>query len=542
MELVKMFTQNLEEEAKLDAMQRHWQSRRGPLSSPSFFNEVNETEDLLAPFQATRSPNQRGSCVPPPQTSTCEGETEAEVWDFQEPTVPSKSTLVQAPEKGPVKLDASSLGDFPAQYTICAIEPHQMPVVGVYVDKRVIPGFKYRIRPLPEVGKSPTANKCLFDEKALKLQSIGRGYARRFTFEADKNKLNSNEHYFWSDNRPEGYAFELELISEGDKFTFFDTNKEAQGTLEVINLEGPQIEIKTSQTKDGIEKRASVKFTGKVEYYETGVAKLMPLSGIAVSVKAKGKHSAEIVKVINVNINKHRFYLLPGMQKIHRRVTVRGQEINDVPTKYTMTGLEPYEIPVVGTYVDPRVIPGFYYKVRPNDRKEHLFDGRALRLLSIGMGYAKRLTFQPDSLVSPNNYLWSDNHPDGLGLEPRAVHKGMKFIIKAGDQVLGEAQVFRADHPQFEEKMEKFKTPTGYAVQKYIHIDVICHIRLARTGGASTENDDFLMRVSGLAVVRKEPRASEARVIRVENIGLDSQLLILFTQTQTELTFVPKDY
>lgn len=110
---------------------------------------------------------------------------------------------------------------------------------------------------------------------------------------------------------------------------------------------------------------------------------------------------------------------------------------------------------LLGTYVDPRIIPGFYYKVRPNDRKEHLFGGRVLKLLSIGMGYAKRLTFQPDSLISPENYLWSDNHPDGLGLEPRAIHKGMKFIIKAGDQVLGEAQVFRADCPQFEEKMEK---------------------------------------------------------------------------------------
>lgn len=156
---------------------------------------------------------------------------------LQEPIVPTKPTSVPAPEKGPLKLDASSLGDLPAQYTICAVEPHQLPVVGVYIDKRVTPGFKYRVRPLPEVGKPSTIKKCLFDDRALTLQSIGRGYARRFTFEADKNKLNDNEHYFWSDNRPEGYAFELELISEGDKFTFFDTNKEAQGTVEVISLE-----------------------------------------------------------------------------------------------------------------------------------------------------------------------------------------------------------------------------------------------------------------------------------------------------------------
>ena len=108
--------------------------------------------------------------------------------------------------------------------------------------------------------------------------------------------------------------------------------------------------------------------------------------------------------------------------------------------------------------MDPRVIPGFHYKVRPNDRKDHLFGGRALKLISIGMGYAKRLTFQPDSLVHPDNYLWSDNHPDGLGLEIKAVHQNMKFVIKSGDQTLGEASVFRADKPQIEEKMEKVRT------------------------------------------------------------------------------------
>lgn len=84
-----------------------------------------------------------------------------------------------------------------------------------------------------------------------------------------------------------------------------------------------------------------------------------------------------------------------------------------------------------------------------------MFGGRALRLLGIGMGYAKRLTFEPDSFLHPDNYLWSDNHPDGLGLEIKAVHKGMVFTIYAGDQELGQASVFRADKPQIEEKMEK---------------------------------------------------------------------------------------
>lgn len=74
----------------------------------------------------------------------------------------------------------------------------------------------------------------------------------------------------------------------------------------------------------------------------------MPLSGTVVSIKTRSKATAEISKVLNVTIKKQRYYLVPGMQKVHRRCTVRGSDINDVPTKYTMTGLEHYEIPVVG--------------------------------------------------------------------------------------------------------------------------------------------------------------------------------------------------
>ncbi|CAH0547951.1 unnamed protein product [Brassicogethes aeneus] len=537
-----MISQSAQEEAKLDAMQRHWQLRRG--GSSTIFKEVSETEDLLSlplPRQATRE-NLAKKNTKAPATYTCSDlESDSEHWEFKEPKKAVEEPKQQQKNISQV-LDASKLGDLPARYTICALEQHQFPVVGVYVDERVVPGFKYKVRPLPSPGKNPTTCKCLFDERALTLRSIGRGYARRFTFEADKNKLNDNENYFWSDNRPEGYAFELEVVSEGDKFTIFDINRKAQGTLEVLNIMGPQLEIGSSCVNSNLEKRALVKFAGKVEFFETGVAKPMPLSGTVVAKKCRGKATAEVAKILNVTIKRQRYYLVPGVQKVHRRCTVKGSDINDVPTKYTMTGLEHYEIPVVGTYVDPRIIPGFYYKVRPNDRKEHLFNGRALKLISIGMGYAKRLTFQPDSLVNPDNYLWSDSHPDGLGLEIRAVRKGMMFDVKAGDQLLGEATVFRADKPQREEKMEKVLTATGqYAIQKRIHIDVMCHFKLSRTGGASIENDEHLMRVCGHALVRKEPKSTEARIVKVENVGIDSQLNVLFAQTHTELIFTPKN-
>ncbi|CAG9864431.1 unnamed protein product [Phyllotreta striolata] len=533
-----MYTQTIQEEAKLDAMQRHWlQLRRGPSSSTAFFEAASGTENLFSlPLQNSLVDVQRSACLPVFKNLSCDLDSDSELLDLQD----LKQPKCEKPAREPLVLNASVLGDIPGVYTVCALEPHQLPVAGVYIDRSIVPGFKYRVRPLPAVGAPSTINGCLFGGRALTLKSIGRGYARRFTFHDDKSLIRDEDCYFWSDNRPEGYAFEPELLSEGDEFTIFNSNGEPEGTVEVLTLEGPQIEIFSSVSGGGVAKKADVRFTGKVEYYETGVAKPMHLDGTVSARLVAGQSSARIVKVTGVKIGRRRFYLLPGVQKIHRRVTVRGGDIKDVPTKYTMTGLESYELPVVGTYVDPRITPGFCYKVRPNDRKERLFNGEALKLMSIGMGYAKRLTFEPTSLVNPDNYLWSDSHPDGLGLEPRAVHKGMKFDVKAGDIVLGEAEVFRDDLPQIEEQTEKIKTANGTAIQKYIYVDVFCHVRLARTGGASTENEEYLMRVSGLAVVRKEPKEHEAKVIRVEHVGLDSHLLLIFAQTHTELTLVPK--
>ena len=111
---------------------------------------------------------------------------------------------------------------------------------------------------------------------------------------------------------------------------------------------------------------------------------------------------------------------------------------------------------VSGTYVHPRIMPGFYYRVRPAGSKQLLFEGRSLLLMSIGPGYGKRITFMPDrqSLNASNNFLWSDSHPDGLGFEPRAVHAGMQFVVTAAGQRLGEGSVFRADAVQQEERQE----------------------------------------------------------------------------------------
>ncbi|XP_044728559.1 uncharacterized protein LOC123292094 isoform X2 [Chrysoperla carnea] len=450
---------------------------------------------------------------------------------------------VLAKDRSPVTLDAGALGDIPVKYVVPHLEPHQLPVIGVYIDPRVITGFRYRVKPLQDFYSCPIKEAALFQGRALKLLSIGRGFARRFTFEADPNCLNNNENYFWSDSRPEGFSFEIEAVSPGDKFTALDANHEAQGTLDVIQNEAPQIEISSVVTPEGVEKKVKVSCLCKVEWYEdNGAAKILPFTGIATYFKPKGSNSATVLRLTNVSIGRSRkgYTFLPGHQRSARRVIVKGEDINDIPTKYIITGLERYELPVCGTYVDPRVIPGFYYRVRPALSKHHLFNGRALRLISIGCGYAKRITFQPDSLLNPENYFWSDSHPDGLGFEPRALHVGMKFTIHADGQALGEATVFRADFPQREESQKIETTKAGKAIiTKYIHVDVTCHVRLAISGGNASDQEYHLMRVYGLAVVRKDPRQPEAQVIRVDNVGLDSQLNLLFFHKQTELTFYP---
>lgn len=49
-------------------------------------------------------------------------------------------------------VDASKLGDFPAKYTVPNVRKNEFLAVGIYVDPRIVPGFKYRAKPI-----NPTA-------------------------------------------------------------------------------------------------------------------------------------------------------------------------------------------------------------------------------------------------------------------------------------------------------------------------------------------------------------------------------------------------
>ncbi|KAF9421111.1 hypothetical protein HW555_002823 [Spodoptera exigua] len=529
------------------ALQRLWNLTRARLAGTSTALDVEPAlGESLPPAQEFEGTPK--ALLPAPSDYESDGEEAFPELEIPEATdVPSKGFWPESAYTKEVLLDASSLGDVPAVYRVPQPAAHQMPVIGVYIDPRVRTGFRYKVRPMQALDYPPLSVKprYLFGGKALTLQSIGRGYARRLTFEPIGSKLNENDNFFWTDSRPEGFLFEIEAVSVGDKFTIYDANHEPQGILEVVQQQKNQIELEQKIHENGsIDKKIKINTLCKVEWYENdGATKLVPVTGVAILKKGRG--NATVSRVVNVAIGikqlKKGYELKPGIESSSRRVTVNGGDIKDIPCQYCIVGLEKYELPAIGTYVDPRIIPGFYYRVRPAGSRRHLFQGRSLLLQSIGMGYGKRITFKPDSLNEPENYFWSDSHPEGIGMETRAIHPGMKFTITGNGGLLGEASVFRADLPQAEEKTEYVDVPgkRGKAVEKYVHVDVTCHVKLATTGGGSVDSEVHLMKVSGVALVRKEPGEAVAKLVKVFNVGLDSQLNLLFAHSQTELTFHP---
>ncbi|CAK9290941.1 unnamed protein product [Gordionus sp. m RMFG-2023] len=114
-----------------------------------------------------------------------------------------------------------------------------------------------------------------------------------------------------------------------------------------------------------------------------------------------------------------------------------GNEIGDLPIKYHIKNILSNELPVIGVYIDPKVLPGFKYKVRyikEDDNNQtgglYLFNGKARYLLSLGSGYAKRLTFQGATLNNNKNYFWSDsNQPYGFALSLDTINIGQNYVI-----------------------------------------------------------------------------------------------------------------
>ncbi|VVC32409.1 Hypothetical protein CINCED_3A007196 [Cinara cedri] len=435
-----------------------------------------------------------------------------------------------------INLDGAELNDFPAKYSVPLLQPYEFAAVGVWIHPNIVPGFKYKVRPI----EAKERTRFLFDNRALELLSIGRGYSRRLTFEASPGLLNDNENYFWTDSMPSGYAFQVHVVSIGDNFTVYDANNVAVAKLEVTKIASAQKEIKHEVTKnDEVEKNVEVSMLCKVEwFYKEESTAVTPVTGIAVASKPL-RGSAKLIQILDACIGFmpcRGYTLIPGVDDKQRQMMLNGCSIGDAPTTYTMTGLEPYELPVIGTYIDPRIIPGFYYKVRPAGHKNYLFGGNALQLVNIGMGYGKRITFKPDmhNLNNNTNFFWSDSYPEGYGFEPQAVLCGMKFNVLDGTQRIGEAIVFRSDNPQVEGQQCIVVGKTGVTVTKYIHVDVTCQVMLESD---KCDKESHALRVSGTAVVVKYPKENESKLLYIDNVGLSSKLNLVFMNQKSHVIF-----
>lgn len=49
-----------------------------------------------------------------------------------------------------VNLDGAELNDFPAVYSVPLLRPYEFAAVGVWIHPNIVPGFKYKVRPVED--------------------------------------------------------------------------------------------------------------------------------------------------------------------------------------------------------------------------------------------------------------------------------------------------------------------------------------------------------------------------------------------------------
>ncbi|XP_013383647.1 uncharacterized protein LOC106154000 [Lingula anatina] len=181
-------------------------------------------------------------------------------------------------------------------------------------------------------------------------------------------------------------------------------------------------------------------------------------------------------------------------------------------TRYSVKGIQPHEMPVIGFYIDPRILPGFTYLVRPNGSKRPLFNGQALPLVSIGMGYGKRITFKGETCNTNTHFFWSDSRPEGYAFSLQAVVPGDQFLVQDKREcVIGHAFVNRVDPAQ----LETFTATSGGTTEKRVQVTAWCTIDF----GSWSQTNVY---VTGVAHVVKKKGNREATTLKVEGVDLPS--------------------
>lgn len=174
--------------------------------------------------------------------------------------------------------------------------------IGTYVDRRIIPGFRYRVRIME-------TNRWQFGGEAKTLAAIGKGYAKRLTFKAD-SLVDPNGNYFYSDTSDTGFAFSIECFSSSARFTVQNEEGRAVGMATVEETDVEQHEISSFAARGRIEKKVQVSFSCSLHFSGShgGMMSLyadthsLPVQGLATVVKEKGLREAITVTVQDVMI------------------------------------------------------------------------------------------------------------------------------------------------------------------------------------------------------------------------------------------------
>ncbi|KAK3735967.1 hypothetical protein QZH41_003833 [Actinostola sp. cb2023] len=203
-----------------------------------------------------------------------------------------------------------------------------------------------------------------------------------------------------------------------------------------------------------------------------------------------------------------------------RGMMANGKDIGDIPTEYRIPKLFEHELPVIGTYVDPNVLPGFRYRVRvcDNGDDEYLFEGKSLRLDRVGPGYGKRLTFEDQDILCNENFFWSDSNPDGgFAFSIQCLSEGERFgLFDCDSRLTGEVVIAQVDPKQHVLTAEV--TDSGTTLR--VGVSFECKLTLHGESAEQESVDESTISVSGTALVVKPLKSKFHTVTEItgENI------------------------
>ena len=166
-------------------------------------------------------------------------------------------------------------------------------------------------------------------------------------------------------------------------------------------------------------------------------------------------------------------------------------------------------------YVDRRVVPGFCYKIRKLDSNQYMFGGQVVRVSSIGMGYGKRITLEPDSPNEKDNYFYSDTHPGGYAFSLRALTGKEKFIVFDQEQrTVAQAGIQRV-HVENEATTD---VDSDGNVIKTVSAMFTCSLRFKRVASLLPLLSQQIVQLQGTVILIKERRVKSARIACIKDV------------------------